>query len=34
MRKTIRQIGWFLALWLGGVACVTLVAMLIRWAIL
>ncbi len=34
MRKTAKQIGWFVGLWLAGVVCVTVVATLIRWAIL
>ncbi|WBV42375.1 DUF2474 family protein [Pseudoroseomonas cervicalis] len=29
-----RRLGWFLLLWLGGVASLTLVAGLIRWALL
>ncbi len=34
MRKTAKQLGWFIGLWLAGVICVTLVATLIRWMIL
>jgi len=34
MKKTAKQIGWFIVLWLAGVICVTIVATVIRWAIL
>jgi hypothetical protein len=29
--KRLRQAAWFVALWLGGVAVLTMVAGLIRW---
>lgn len=29
----MRRIGWFVLLWLGGVACVSLVALVIRTVI-
>jgi hypothetical protein len=34
MAKRMRQIGWFILLWLAGVLVVTSVSLLIRWAIL
>lgn len=34
MRKIAKQLGWFVALWMAGVATVLIVAYLIRWAIL
>lgn len=33
MRQRMRQIGWFVALWLAGVGILTAVAFLIRLAI-
>jgi len=34
MKQTAKRLGWFVALWLAGVAVVTVVAYSIRWAIL
>jgi hypothetical protein len=34
MRGALKRWGWFVVLWCAGVACVSLVATLIRWAIL
>lgn len=34
MKATLKRLGWFVALWLAGVATVTLVGYGIRWAIL
>ena len=31
---SLRKLGWFAVYWLGSVAALTLVATLIRWAIL
>lgn len=31
MRASGRQLGWFIALWLGGVSVVTLIGLIIRW---
>ena len=34
LKKTAKQLGWFVALWLAGVVTVTIVGYTIRWAIL
>lgn len=34
MKKTVRQLAWFVGLWLSGVVVVLTVAYAIRWAIL
>ncbi len=34
MRKTLRQLGWFIGLWVMGVLCVLTIAYMIRWTIL
>lgn len=34
VKKTAKQLGWFVALWFAGVATVTIVGYGIRWAIL
>lgn len=28
---SVRRIGWFVALWAGGIACLTAVALPLRW---
>ena len=33
MRPGLRRLGWFVLLWLAGVASLSLVAGLIRWAL-
>lgn len=32
-RPLLRQLGWFMLLWVAGVAALTVVAGLIRWAL-
>ena len=27
----VRRIGWFVALWAGGIACLTAIALPLRW---
>jgi len=34
MKGLAKKWMWFIGLWLAGVACVTIVASVIRWAIL
>ena len=34
MRQLAKKWAWFIGLWVAGVACVTAVASVIRWAIL
>jgi len=34
LKQAAQRLGWFAALWLAGVICVSAVAYAIRWAIL